>query len=610
MNNIESIRHSLSHILAEAVLSLWPKTKLGMGPAIENGFYYDFQFTKPIQEQDLQKIENRMKEIILQNKKFEKQEISKIKAKKLFLNQPYKLELIKDLPGKIVSIYTTTTDGDAADGDAGLRRGENLHQFVDLCKGPHIKNTKEINPKAFRLTKIAGAYWKGDEKNKMLTRIYGLAFETEKELSDYMIMLQEAEKRDHRKLGKELDLFHIDEIVGLGLPLWHPKGALLWRQIEDFWYQEHLKNEYSLVRTPHIGNRILWETSGHWGFYNDSMYPPMEIGQTLEEKQKGKKATESEQFLIKPMNCPFHIQIFKNRPYSYRELPLRWAECGTVYRYEKKGELSGLTRVRGFTQDDAHIICRADQVEEELKKVVDFILYMYNAFGFGIENVNVYLSVRDPKSKKYAGNDKGWSFTEKILEKIANEKKLNTIKDIGGAVFYGPKLDFKVKDVLGREWQCSTLQFDFNLPERFDMSFINKEGKKETPHVIHRALFGSFERFIGVLIEHFAGAFPLWLSPVQVAIIPISEKHLEYAKQIEKQLKENNIRIESKNESETLGKKIREAEMQKIPYLLIIGDKEVQSGAVSVRQRGKGDLGQMPLNNFIEKMEQEIKDKK
>jgi threonyl-tRNA synthetase len=587
MEKIESIRHSLSHLMAQAVLEFYPKAKLGMGPAIENGFYYDFEFPSPLSPEDLPKIEDKMQELIRQEQKFVKKNITKLAAKKIFKNKPYKLELIKELPGKTVSVYESGN-------------------FIDLCKGPHIKNTKEIDVNSFKLTKIAGAYWKGDEKNKMLTRIYGLAFNTEKELEDYIKMAEEAEKRDHRILGEKLNLFHIDEKVGLGLPLWHPKGAMLWRQIEDFWHQEHIKNGYELVRTPHIGNRILWETSGHWGFYNASMYPPMEIGQTLEEKQKGQKIKESEQFLLKPMNCPFHIQIFKHRPYSYRELPLRWAECGTVYRFEKKGELSGLTRVRGFTQDDAHIICAKEQVENELKKVVDFILFIYKSFGFDTDSINVYLSVRDPKSKKYAGTDKGWKFTEEILEKVAKDKKLNIQKDIGGAVFYGPKLDFKIKDAIGREWQCSTLQFDFNLPERFDMNFINSEGKKERPYVLHRALFGSFERFIGVLIEHFEGSFPLWLSPVQVAVIPISEKHASYAKKIAEIFSEENIRYETKYENETLGKKIREAEMQKIPYLLIVGDKEIESQSVSVRQRNKGDLGQMLIDKFIEKIKEEI----
>jgi len=601
MENIENVRHSLSHIMAQAVLSFWPKTKLGMGPAIENGFYYDFQLTKPLEPADLKKIEDKMRELILQDQKFVKKNITKLAAKKIFKDQPYKLELIKELPGKTVSIYTNSPSSAKASEGKG---------FTDLCKGPHIKSTKEIDPKSFKLTKIAGAYWKGSEKNKMLTRIYGFAFQTEKELQDYVKMQEEAEKRDHRVLGQKLDLFHIDEMVGAGLPLWHPKGAMLWRQIENFWYEQHIQNGYELVKTPHIGNRILWETSGHWGFYNTSMYPPIEVGQTLEEKQKNEKVKESEQFLLKPMNCPFHIQIFKNRPYSYKELPLRWAECGTVYRYEKKGELSGLTRVRGFTQDDAHIICTAEQVEDELKRVIDFILFIYKSFGFGIESVNVYLSVRDPKLKKYAGTDKGWKFTEEILEKVSREKKLNIQKDIGGAVFYGPKLDFKVKDAIGREWQCSTLQFDFNLPERFDMTFINSNGEKEKPYMLHRALFGSFERFIGVLIEHYAGNFPVWLAPVQVAVIPISEKHDNYAGEITKQLKEYNVRVELKNENETLGKKIREAEMQKIPYLLILGDKEIEAKTVSIRERGKGDIGARPVNSFLEKIKQEIISKK
>jgi threonyl-tRNA synthetase len=420
-------------------------------------------------------------------------------------------------------------------------------------------------------------------------------------------MLEEAEKRDHRKIAKELDLFHIDEVVGLGLPLWHPKGAILWRVIEDFWYAEHLKNDYELVRSPHIGNRTLWETSGHWGFYNESMYPPMEVGQTLKDNQEGQKTKTPEQFLLKPMNCPFHIQIFNSTMHSYRELPLRWAECGTVYRFEKKGELSGLTRVRGFTQDDAHIICRADQVKEELEKVVDFILFIYKSFGFNISDINVYLSVRNPENAKYAGTKDGWKFTEETLEKVAKEKKLNITKDIGGAVFYGPKLDFKVKDAIGREWQCSTLQFDFNMPERFKMSFVNEKGEKERPYMLHRALFGSFERFIGVLIEHFAGAFPLWLSPIQVEIIPVSEKFLNYAKKIEEKLKENDIRVSLNKADETLGKKIREAQKQKINYMLIIGEKEQNAETIAVRERTKGDLGAMTIKEFIEKITKEIK---
>ncbi|PKL72303.1 threonine--tRNA ligase [Candidatus Kuenenbacteria bacterium HGW-Kuenenbacteria-1] len=598
-NNLEIMRHSLTHIMAGAILELWPNVKFGIGPAIENGFYYDFDLSdcekKTFVPQDLLKIEKRMKKIIQQNFKFKKKEISIEEAKEIFKDQPYKLELIEELEKNLkqITIFETFNP---------ISYEPTNSYFIDLCAGPHINLTKEINLDAFKLTKLAGAYWKGDEKNKMLTRIYGIAFETKKELDDYLTMMTEAEKRDHRKIGKELDFFHIDEIVGSGLPLWHPKGAILWRIIEDFWYKEHLKNDYQLVRTPHIGNKILWETSGHWGFYNESMYPPLEVGQTLKESQDKDKIKDSEQFLLKPMNCPFHVQIFKNKPYSYRELPLRWAECGTVYRYEKKGELSGLTRVRGFTQDDAHIICRADQVENELKKVIDFILFIYKSFGFEIESVNVYLSVRDQESKKYAGTDEGWDFTEKVLEKVALEKKLNIKKDIGGAVFYGPKLDFKVKDAIGREWQCSTLQFDFNLPERFDMTFINDKGEKEKPFMLHRALFGSFERFIGVLIEHYSGALPFWLSPVQVQIIPISEKFNDYAEKISLQLKAYDFRLVVDNETETLGKRIRNAELQKIPYLLIVGEKEKNTNTIAVRERHKGDLGAMKLTEFLEKI--------
>ncbi len=466
---------------------------------------------------------------------------------------------------------------------------------------------KKVNPvdetrnAGFKLDKIAGAYWEGDEKNKMLSRIYGLAFESSDKLTDFIKQREEAEKRDHRKLGKELDLFHIDDKVGLGLPLWHPKGAMLWRVIEDFWYQEHLKNGYDLVRSPHIGNKELWETSGHWGFYNSSMYPPLEAGQTLKDKQEGKKAEHSEEYLLKPMNCPFHVQIYKNSPKSYKQFPFRWAECGTVYRFEKKGELSGLTRVRGFTQDDAHILCRKDQIENELKKVIDFILFIYKSFGFDINTVKVFLSLRDPNNKeKYAGNDEGWNYTEDILRKVATEKGLDFTEEKGEAAFYGPKLDFKIKDALGRLWQCSTLQFDFNLPERFDLTFINAKGEQERPYMLHRALFGSFERFIGLLIEHYAGAFPFWLAPVQIKIVPIRENHNEYAEKISEQLRKLGYRIDCDIREENMGKKVRDAKNNKIPYTIIIGDKDIEVNKISVESRDKGALGQMSLEDFID----------
>jgi len=573
---IDTIRHSLAHILAYAIRELHPEAKFGIGPAIENGFYYDI-LVKNLTETDLPKIEAKMKELAKQNLAFKKTSATKIAAKKLFKDQPYKLELIKELPGKTVSIYET---------------GE----FKDLCAGPHVKSTEEIPLEGFKLIKLAGAYWKGSEKNQMLTRIYGLAFGSKKELDDYLLLQAEAEKRDHRVLGQKLDLFLIDPVVGMGLVMWQPKGAILWRIMEDFWHKEHLKNGYELVRTPHIGSRNLWETSGHWGFYNENMYPPLEVSRTLKEAQEDVKSKIKEEYLLKPMNCPFHVVLYNSKLRSYKDLPLRWAECGTVYRYEKSGELSGLTRVRGFTQDDAHIICMKDQAKAELKRVADFILYMLKVFGFN--DFNVYLSLRDPKNKKkYAGNDEGWDFTQRLLEEVATEQGLKFKKEEGEAAFYGPKLDYKIKDCLGREWQCSTLQFDFNLPERFNMNFINQKGEKERPYMLHRALFGSFERFIGLLLEQYAGALPFWLSPVQISIIPIADRHVEYAQKVKKELA--SFRVEVNDAQETLGKKIREAEMQKIPYLLIVGDKEISSNGVGVRERGKGDLGIVALNDFI-----------
>ena len=586
--------------MAAAVKKLYPDVKLGIGPAIENGFYYDYDFSDAkITPEDLAKIEKEMQAIIGQNIDFIKKEISQGEAEKLFANEPYKLELIKE--------FTDTRCLRAP--DIGRLTLYQSGDFVDLCAGPHIENTSEINTKAFKLTKIAGAYWRGDEKRPMLTRVYGLAFESEKELIDYLQMMEEAEKRDHRKLGKELDLFLIDPTVGMGLAMWQPKGAMLWRIMEDFWYQEHLKNGYELVRTPHIGSRKLWETSGHWGFYNESMYPPLEVSQTLKEQQDGKKSEIKEEYLLKPMNCPFHVVLYNSKPKSYRDLPIRWAECGTVYRYEKSGELSGLTRVRGFTQDDAHIICTKEQVKDELKRVADFIIFILNTFGF--KEFNVYLSLRDPNNKeKYAGNDEGWEFTQKILEEVAKEQKLDYKKQEGEAAFYGPKLDYKIKDCLSREWQCSTLQFDFNLPERFDMSFTNQKGERERPYVLHRALFGSFERFIGVLIEHYAGAFPVWLSPIQAIVLPIGQDHQKYGQEVLDLLKQNNIRAILNLDNETIGKKIREAEMQKIPYILVVGDKEISAKSVAVRQRGAGDKGAMTIDKFIATIKEEIINKK
>ncbi len=588
MENVElnKIRHSLAHVLAQAVKELYPGALFGMGPAIENGFYYDFD-NADIGEDDLKRIEKKMREIVKKGVTFEKEVMSKEKAREIFKEDKYKKELIEDVEGDNVTVY---------------RSGD----FVDLCSGPHVDSTKDIKPDAFKLERVAGAYFKGSEERPMLRRVYGLAFMSKDELKTYLKNKEEAEKRDHRKIGRDMDLFHIDEKVGLGLPLWHPKGAMLWRLIEDYWHKRHLESGYQLVRSPHIGNRLLWEDSGHADFYNSSMFPPMEIGQTLEERQKKEKVKVSEEYLIKPMNCPFHIQIYKSLPKSYRDLPLRWAECGTVYRFEKKGELSGLTRVRGFTQDDAHIICRVDQVEEELKKVVDFIISIFKAFGFETNLINVYLSLRDSKeNKKYTGDDKGWEFTQDILRKVAIEKKLNFTEEYGEAAFYGPKLDFKLKDALGREWQCSTLQFDFNLPERFDMTFINNKGEKERPYVLHRALFGSFERFIALLLEHYNGNLPFWLAPEQVRVVPVSEKFNDYAEGIYEKLKQEKIRTYLSDESDTLSKKVRKGELQKIPYIIVVGEKEMKEKTVSIRYQGK-DEGEMAFSKFLEKAKGDI----
>ncbi|MFH0791902.1 MAG: threonine--tRNA ligase [bacterium] len=578
---IDEVRHSLSHLMSMAILERYPKTGLGVGPIIDNGFYQDYDPEKPLSESDFSWIEKRMRELIKKDIKFTKKKEDFKSALAFYKNDPYKTELINDLKvagEKDLSFY-----------DSGW--------YHNLCKGPHVKSTKEINPQAFKLTKVAGDYWRGDEKRPMLQRIYGIAFEIKEELDEYLKKQEEAEKRDHRRLGKEMELFLIDPSVGMGLVLWQPKGAMLWRVMEDFWYQEHLKNGYQLVRSPHIGSRKLWETSGHWGFYNESMYPAIEVGQTLKDAQEGKTAKIKDEYLLKPMNCPFHVTLYNSTPRSYRELPIRWAECGTVYRYEKSGELSGLTRVRGFTQDDAHIICTKDQVKIELKRVADFILYILKTFGF--TEFNVYLSLRDPKNKeKYAGNDEGWRFTQKILEDVAKEQGLKYIRQEGEAAFYGPKLDYKIKDCLGREWQCSTLQFDFNLPERFDMNFTNDKGQKERPYVLHRALFGSFERFIGILIEHYAGAFPVWLAPVQALIIPITDKQLSYSRKINDSLLKAGIRSEFNDKPESMSRKIRDGEMKKIPYLIIIGDKEQKAKTISVRSRNR-DLGTMKPEKLI-----------
>ena len=559
---LETMRHSASHVMAEAVKAVFPEAKFGIGPSIEDGFYYDFDLPRPLVPEDLAAIEENMRKSVAAGAPFIREEIDKEKARQLFASQPYKLELIDELPDQTVTIYRSGT-------------------FVDLCRGPHVGSTGEVGP--FKLLNIAGAYWRGDEKRPMLQRIYGTAFETQTELDEHLKKLAEIEARDHRRLVKQLDLISFHEEAGAGLAYWHPKGGLIRVLIEDYWRKRHLEGGYDIVFTPHIGRAHLWETSGHLGFYKDSMYSPMQI--------------DEQDYYIKPMNCPFHIMIYKTKLRSYRELPLRWAELGTVYRYERSGTLHGLLRVRGFTQDDAHIVCAPEQIEDEITRVLDFCLSILNAFGF--EDFKVELSVRDPKNlDKYAGSDTMWQKAEDSLIKALEARGLPHERKEGEAVFYGPKIDIKIKDVLGRFWQCSTIQFDFNLPERFDMTFIGEDGKERRPYMVHRALMGSLERFFGVLVEHYSGAFPVWLSPVQVMLIPIADRHLDYAKKVEAELKADGLRVQIDARSERMNSKIREAQLQKIPYMLVIGDKEVAAEGVSVRFRTGEDLGRNSVAEF------------
>ena len=539
MENIEKIRHSLAHLLASAVLEFYPKTKLGIGPTIENGFYYDMEI-KDLKPEDLEKIEARMKELIKENQKFIGKKVSKTVAKKLFKNQPYKLELIKDLPEKTVGIYQNGN-------------------FLDLCKGGHVANTKEIDPNSFKLTKIAGAYWRGSEKNKMLTRIYGVAFSTEKELMTYLKMLQEAEKRDHRVLGQKLDLFTFSELVGPGLPLWTPKGTVIREELEKFAKQTEEKWGYQRITTPHIAKKILFETSGHLPYYKDDIFPGMNI--------------DDDRYYLKAMNCPITMAMFGQKPHSYREFPVRLAEYGTVYRYELSGVVTGLLRTRGFTQNDAHIFCREDQLEEEFINVMKLHQYYYRDV-FEIKDYYVRLSLRDKsKKEKFGGNDAIWKKAESIIRSAVKKSGVPFKEALGEASFYGPKADYLIKSSIGKEETASTNQIDFIMPKRFGLSYVGQDGKQHDVVAIHRAPLGSHERFIAFLIEHFAGAFPLWLSPVQIAVIPISEKHFDYAKKVAEILRAQNFRLEIMDQNETLGKKIREAEMQKVPYLLIVGNK-------------------------------------
>jgi threonyl-tRNA synthetase len=559
---LERMRHSAAHVMAEAVQSLFPGAKFGIGPAIEEGFYYDFELPRALVPEDLTAIEAKMREIVAANSPFTREALSKAKALKLFSEQPYKLELIKELPDKTVTVY---------------RQGS----FVDLCRGPHVDSTDEV--KAFKLTSIAGAYWRGDERRPMLQRIYGVAFDTQAELEDYLARLLEAAKRDHRKLGKELDLFSIHEDAGPGLVHWHPKGALVRQLIEDFWRQEHRKRGYDIVFTPHISKVGLWKISGHWDFYRESMYSPMDIDEV--------------EYVIKPMNCIGHILMYKTQLRSYRHLPLRYAELGTVYRYERSGVLHGLARVRGFTQDDAHIFCRPDQLGAEVTEVVQLARFMMDTFGF-----NEYELLLSTRPDKYAGTIQIWEEATEALRNVLENLKLDYTIDPGEGVFYGPKIDVKLRDALGRLWQGPTIQVDFNLPQRFDVNYVGEDGLEHQVVMVHRTVLGSMERFMACLIEHYAGAFPVWLSPVQVVVIPIADRHLSYAHQVANELREKGIRVQVDDRSERMNFKIREAQLTKIPYMFVVGDKELDASKVSLRLRNGEDLGLLALSQFMDRV--------
>jgi len=569
---LKKIRHSMAHVMAEAVLQMFPDAQITIGPSIDNGFYYDFDLPRTLVPDDLEEVTKRMKTIISEDKPFEKTVVSREDAKKLFAKQTYKQELIDAIPeGDEVSLYS---------------QGE----FTDLCRGPHVESTKELKAEAFKLLSIAGAYWRGKETNPMLTRIYGTAWENPKELRLHMKHLEDVEKRDHRKLGKELDLFSLHEEAGPGLVYWHPKGARIRLAIEDFWRDQHYKNGYEMVFTPHVGKAWLWETSGHLDFYKEGMYPAMEM--------------DKAQYYAKPMNCPFHIMIYNNSKHSYRDLPCRWAELGTVYRYEKAGAMHGLLRVRGFTQDDAHIICTPDQMGDEILEVLRFSLFMLRSFGF--QDISAYLSTQPEKS---VGEKSKWDSATEALRGAIEAEGLDYEVDEGGGAFYGPKIDLKIKDALGRQWQLSTVQFDFNLPERFKMTFVDRDGSEKQPFVIHRALLGSIERFFGVLLEHYAGAFPAWLAPEQVRVIPVAENFGDYAEKVVKLFKDQGFRVSGDFGTDRLNAKIRNAQKEKIPYMLILGEKELEAGAVSVRYRsGKQENG-IPIQEFTDLLKKQVENR-
>ena len=570
--DLDTLRHSCSHVMAQAVKELWPDVKLGIGPSIEDGFYYDFDKKEPFTDEDLANIEQKMQEIIAKDEPFIREELSKTEALKLFkkLKEDYKVSLIQEIPDEKVSVYKTGSD------------------FIDLCRGPHIESTGKI--KAFKLLSVAGAYWHGIETNPMLRRIYGTCFETQKELDEYLKNLEEAKLRDHRKLGPQLEFFDIyHEEAGAGLVFYHPKGALLRTIIEDYEKKEHLKRGYQIVITPHIMQASLWKTSGHYEYYRENMY-------TFK--------IEDREFVLKPMNCPGHILIYKSKNRSYKELPIRFFELGTVYRHEKAGVLHGLLRVRGFTQDDAHIFCLPEQLKEEIKSIIDFIFDTMKVFGFG--DVGIELSTRP---QKYIGTDQDWQNATSALEESLKEKGLSYEINAGEGAFYGPKIDIKLKDALKRKWQCATIQCDFALPKRFNLAYVDSEGREKQPIMLHRVILGSLERFMGALLEHYKGSLPLWLSPTQVLVVPIKDSLREYGIKVKSALEENSIRTDMDNRNETLDKRIRQAELNKIPYCLVVGEREAKQETVSIRKRGSGDAGAKPIEEFIKQIRQEIDNK-
>lgn len=587
-SKIYRIRHSAAHVMAQAVVDMFPEgeAKVAIGPPIEDGFYYDFDLPRPLTPEDLEVIEKKMRETLSEDHEFKRRELSAEEAREIFKDQPYKQELIDGLESGGVDEYGKPLD------EKPVISIYKHDDFVDLCRGPHVESTEEIDSDAVKLLNVAGAYWRGDEHNPMLQRIYGTAWESREALEKYLNKLEEAKRRDHRKVGKELDLYSTTPEVGSGLVLWQPKGAMIRYKAEEYCKEEHLANGYEFVYSPHIGKKSLWETSGHLTWYDENMYSPIEI--------------DEEEYFLKPMNCPFHIMMYKNDLHSYRDLPLRWAEWGTVYRYERSGVLHGLMRVRGFTQDDAHIFCSPEQMPEEIDRVLNFCLHILR--GFGIHDFHAYLSTRDPE--KSAGEEERWDDATEALRGALERAELNYEVDEGGAAFYGPKIDLKMIDALEREWQLSTIQFDFNLPDRFDLVYIGEDGEQHRPYMIHRALLGSMERFIGVLIEHYGGDFPLWLAPVQAVMIPITDRNIPYVEKVAEQLQAQGIRVEVDDSSDRMGAKIRDAEKQKIPYMLVVGDREEEANTVAPRLRSGEQLDPMNVEDLLKRMEQEIEEHK